>query len=437
MTKGAIMHIIIAADSFKGTLSSLEAGTVIKEGALSVFPGSSIEVLPMADGGEGTVEAVLHCTAGEKAVFTVTGPLGEPVQASYGRLSGNRAIMEMAEASGLMLVPKEKRNPLLTSTMGTGEMIARAMEDGARKIFLGIGGSATCDGGMGAMEALGFRFLDKEGKELPGRGASLSLVDRIDLSSCHPLLRETNLVVLSDVKNPLCGVRGAALAFAPQKGADEVMAEELERGMVHYRELLKKTFGRNPDDIPGSGAAGGLGAALSLFLGASMVSGAEELLGLSCFDEKIQKADLVITGEGRSDAQSGEGKMTGTIVKHCACCSVPCAVLSGSLGTFGWQRINLPQAPVPFLAGQDASSLTLVHSFRSDTTRLFSSGIRPVTEPTVYQPSGHLFPPQFGQMDQHFAGTAHGIDRTVFKLAVEIHSTRKEVRTGQSHIGEA
>ena len=155
------MHIIIAADSFKGTLSSLEAGNVIKEGALSVFPSSSIEVLPMADGGEGTVEAVLHCTAGEKAVFTVTGPLGEPVQASYGRLSGNRAIMEMAEASGLMLVPKEKRNPLLTSTMGTGEMIARAMEDGARKIFLGIGGSATCDGGMGAMEALGFRFLDK------------------------------------------------------------------------------------------------------------------------------------------------------------------------------------------------------------------------------------------------------------------------------------
>lgn len=144
-------------------------------------------------------------------------------------------------------------------------MIARAMEDGARRIFLGIGGSATCDGGMGAMEALGFRFLDKEGRELPGRGASLSLVDRIDLASCHPLLRETNLVVLSDVKNPLCGARGASLAFAPQKGADEVMAEELERGMVHYRELLKKTFGRNPDDIPGSGAAGGLGAALSLF----------------------------------------------------------------------------------------------------------------------------------------------------------------------------
>lgn len=168
-------------------------------------------------------------------------------------------------------------------------MIARAMEDGARKIFLGIGGSATCDGGMGAMEALGLRFLDKEGKELPGRGASLSRVDRIDFSSCHPLLKETDLVVLSDVKNPLCGVRGAALAFSPQKGADEVMAEGLERGMVHYRELLKKTFGRNPDDIPGSGAAGGLGAALSLFLGASMVSGAEELLALSCFDEKYKR----------------------------------------------------------------------------------------------------------------------------------------------------
>lgn len=244
------MHIIIAADSFKGTLSSLEAGNVIKEGALSVFPSSSIEVLPMADGGEGTVEAVLHCTAGEKAVFTVTGPLGEPVQASYGRLSGNRAIMEMAEASGLMLVPKEKRNPLLTSTMGTGEMIARAMEDGARKIFLGIGGSATCDGGMGAMEALGFRFLDKEGKELPGRGASLSRVDRIDLSSCHPLLKETDLMVLSDVKIPFAESGAPPLPLLPRKGRMKLWQRNWNGAWRITGTFLKKPLAEIPMTSP-------------------------------------------------------------------------------------------------------------------------------------------------------------------------------------------
>lgn len=338
------MHIIAAADSFKGTLSSLEAGTIIKEAALSVYPGSSVEVLPMADGGEGTVEAVLHCTAGERVFLSVRGPLGSPVNASYGRLSQNRAIMEMAEASGLMLVPEEKRNPLLTSTFGTGEMMARAMEDGARTLFMGIGGSATCDGGMGAMEALGFRFLDKDGKELSGKGASLSLVENIDLSHSHPLLKETKIIVLSDVKNPLCGERGAARAFGPQKGADEAMVEELEQGMMHYRDILQKTFGKNPDDIPGSGAAGGLGAALSLFLGASMVSGAHEILALSRFDEKIQKADLVITGEGRSDAQSGEGKITGVIAGECRKWNIPCVVISGSLGK-GWE-ILLEQGAV-------------------------------------------------------------------------------------------
>ncbi|WP_299141883.1 glycerate kinase [uncultured Dialister sp.] len=332
------MHIIIAPDSFKGTLSSLEAGTIIKEAARSVFPASSVDVLPMADGGEGTVEAVLQCTAGEKVFLSVRGPLGEPVNAFYGRLSGNRAIMEMAEASGLMLVPEEKRNPLLTSTFGTGEMMARAMEAGARTIILGIGGSATCDGGMGAMEALGIRFLDKEGRELPGRGASLRQVEAIEFSRRHPLLAETEVIVLSDVKNPLCGERGAARAFAPQKGADSAMVEELEKGMVHYRNILEETFGKNADAIPGSGAAGGLGAALALFLHGRMVSGAEEMLRIAGFDKYLQDADLVVTGEGRSDGQSGEGKITGAIANRCRKWNVPCAVLSGSLGE-GWETL--------------------------------------------------------------------------------------------------
>lgn len=333
------MHIIIAPDSFKGTLSSLEAGTIIKEAALSAFPVSSVDVLPMVDGGEGTVEAVLSCVEGEKVCLTVSGPLGHGVRASYGRLSGNRAIMEMAEASGLMLVPEEKRNPLLTSTFGTGEMMAQAMEAGIRTIILGIGGSATCDGGMGAMEALGIRFLDKEGRELPGRGASLGQVEVIDFFRRHPLLAETEVIVLSDVKNPLCGERGAVRAFAPQKGADSAMVEELERGMVHYRNILEKTFRKNADAIPGGGAAGGLGAALALFLHGRMVSGAEEMLRLAGFDKYLQDADLVVTGEGRSDGQSGEGKITGAIANRCRKWNVPCIVLSGSLGK-GWEILR-------------------------------------------------------------------------------------------------
>lgn len=330
------MHIIIAADSFKGTLSSRQAGDIVKRAALAVFPQCRAEVLPMADGGEGTVDAVLAWSGGKRMHFSAAGPLGTRVSASYGLLPGQRAVMEMAEASGLMLVPDDQRNPLLTSTFGTGEMMAHAMEEGARTLLMGIGGSATCDGGMGAMEALGIRFLDREGRELPGKGASLSLVESIDCSRRHPLLAETDILVLSDVENPLCGERGAARAFAPQKGADPAMVEVLERGMVHYREILRKTFGKNADRIRGSGAAGGLGAALSLFLGARMTSGAEELLKLARFDERIQQADLVITGEGRSDAQSGEGKITGAVARHCRKWNVPCAVLSGSLGK-GWE----------------------------------------------------------------------------------------------------
>jgi glycerate kinase len=225
--------------------------------------------------------------------------------------------MEMAEASGLLLVPEEKRNPWLTSTFGTGEMMARALDRGDRHIYIGIGGSATCDGGMGAMEALGVRFLDRDGNPLPGRGSSLGKVEAIDLSGIHEGVKNMDLTILGDVTNPLCGNRGAARVFGPQKGADPAMVEALEMGMVHYGKILEKTFGMDLEHLAGGGAAGGLGAALLLFLHGTMASGAEKVLELARFDQRLETADLVITGEGRTDGQSGEGKITGRIAAHC------------------------------------------------------------------------------------------------------------------------
>lgn len=332
------MRILLAPDSLKGTLSSRQAGKILEEAVLSLYPSWETEVIPMADGGEGTVEAMAAAAGGKAVVDPVTGPLGWPVQARSLRLPGDVAVMEMAEASGLLLVPEEKRNPLITSTFGTGEMIDRALARGDRHIYIGIGGSATCDGGMGAMEALGVRFLDRNGRKLPGQGASLGRVETIDLSCLHEGVEDMDLTILSDVTNPLWGERGAARAFGPQKGADPVMVEKLEAGMVHYGRVLEDTFGVDVEHLSGGGAAGGLGAALLLFLHGTMASGAEKILELSHFDERLKTADLVVTGEGRTDRQSGEGKITGMIAAHCKKKGVPCVVLSGSLGE-GWESL--------------------------------------------------------------------------------------------------
>lgn len=348
------MHILLAPDSFKGTLSSLEAGHILEEAVLSLYPQWETEVVPMADGGEGTVDALAAAAGGEPVMDLVTGPLGEPVWARSLRLPGGRAVMEMAEASGLLLVPEEKRNPWLTSTFGTGEMMARALDRGDRHIYMGIGGSATCDGGMGAMEALGVRFLDRNGNPLPGRGSSLGKVEAIDLSCIHEGVKNLDLTILSDVTNPLCGNRGAARVFGPQKGAGPAMVEALEAGMVHYRGVLERTFGRDLARLSGGGAAGGLGAALLLFLRGTMASGAEKVLELTHFDHRLETADLVVTGEGRTDGQSGEGKITGCIAAHCKKKGVPCVVLSGSLGE-GWESLlSLGAAAVlPAAEGED------------------------------------------------------------------------------------
>lgn len=335
------MTILLAPDSFKGTLSAGEVSGILAEAAREVFPEAKTISLPSADGGEGTVSAVLSSGVGEKVPAPVHGPLGGERQAFYAKLSETEVLMEMAEASGLTLIPEDKRNPMKTSTFGTGEMILHALTHGARRIYIGIGGSATSDGGMGAMEALGVQFLDENGKLLPGCGASLSKVETIDLTGLSPLAKHAEFIILSDVTNPLCGPKGAVRVFAPQKGADPSMVEILEKGMEHYQDILTKTFGVNPDAIPGSGAAGGLGAALFLFLKGKMASGAEEVLRFNHFDEYLKEADVVVTGEGRTDSQSVDGKIVSIIASHCRRACVPCVVLSATLGK-GWQKLEAP-----------------------------------------------------------------------------------------------
>lgn len=335
------MTFLFAPDSFKGTLSAEEVSEILTEAAREVFPDVKTISLPSADGGEGTVSAVLASGASEKVTASVHGPLGGERISSYARLSETEALMEMAEASGLTLISKEERNPLKTSTFGTGEMILHALSHGARHIYIGIGGSATSEGGMGAMEALGVKFLDEKGNILPGCGDSLAKVKRIDLSGLTPLIHHAEFTILSDVTNPLCGPKGAVRVFAPQKGADPSMVEILEKGMENYRDVLTKTFGVNPDTLPGSGAAGGLGAALLLFLKGKMASGAEEVLRFNHFDDYLKEADVVITGEGRTDSQSADGKIVSIIAAHCRKAKVPCVILSASLGK-GWEKLEMP-----------------------------------------------------------------------------------------------
>jgi glycerate kinase len=252
--------------------------------------------------------------------------------ATYGDLGDKKAVIEMAAASGLPLVPQEKRNPLYTTSFGTGEMILDALNRGFNDVSVAIGGSATNDGGMGCARALGARFLDARGNELQGRGANLEAVESIDLSGLDPLLKEAKITVLCDVTNPLCGENGATYTFSQQKGASAEIKEKLEQGMCHYRDVIIRQFGTNPDEIPGSGAAGGLGCALTVFLGGEIRSGANCVLDLIGFDELLTDANLVVTGEGRTDWQSCFGKTVQAVGERAKAAGVPAVALSGSLG---------------------------------------------------------------------------------------------------------
>ena len=326
------MKFLFASDSFKGTLSSEDTGRLLTRAAKEVFPSCSCESIPVADGGEGTADAVIKAVQGEKLYIEVSDPLMQNRTAYYGKLDENRAIIEMALASGYALVPSEKKNPLYTSSYGTGELIRDALDRGFRDITIAIGGSATNDGGMGCMRALGVRFLDRAGRELMGNGSDLGRLAAIDDSGLDPRIADAVFTVMCDVTNPLCGENGATYTFGPQKGATPEILERLERGMENYRDILIRTYDMNPDTIPGSGAAGGLGAALLVFLRAQLKSGIETVLDLIEFDRRLKGVSLVVTGEGCTDWQSCYGKVVQGVGDRCRKHNVPAVALVGGMG---------------------------------------------------------------------------------------------------------
>ncbi|MBE5978007.1 MAG: glycerate kinase [Paenibacillaceae bacterium] len=326
------MKFLFASDSFKGSLSSVEIVGILTEEAKRIFPDCECSGVSVADGGEGTIEAVIDAMNGQIRRVLVHGPLMEETTADYGVFDGGHAVIEMAKASGLPMVPAEKRNPFHTTTYGTGELIKAALDEGYRKIAIAIGGSATNDGGMGAMTALGVKFFDKAGNQLTGYGRDLGEVDSIDVSGLHPAVKETEFTVMCDVTNPLTGQNGATYTFGKQKGGTPEILEQLEKDMKSYAGKLLELTGIDVDQIKGTGAAGGLGAALNVFLNANMKSGIETVLDLIQFDTLLEGVDLVVTGEGRMDWQSAFGKVPSGIGMRCKEMGIPAVAIVGGMG---------------------------------------------------------------------------------------------------------
>ena len=325
------MKLVFASDSFKGSLSSRMTAELLTKAAWEVFGACECIGVPIADGGEGTVDALIDALKGEKSIAIVHDPLMNRIQAGCG-IAGGKDVIEMAAVSGLTLVPEALRDPLNTTTYGTGELILDALDRGCRELYIAIGGSATNDGGMGCLRALGARFLDKDGNELSGCGKDLAEVSTIDLAHLDSRLSDTSLTVLCDVKNPLCGENGATYTFAGQKGANLETMKLLENGMQNYRDVIRRQFDIDCDTVEGAGAAGGLGAALKVFLHATMQSGIETVLDLIGFDDLLDGADLVVTGEGRADAQSVCGKVIQGVALRARARGIPVYGLCGSLG---------------------------------------------------------------------------------------------------------
>lgn len=321
---------IVISDSFKGTLSSLEICAVARQSIPRFFPDCEVVDLPVADGGEGTVECFVQALQAQPVSVEVSGPYGEAVQAIYCR-SGKRAVIEMASAAGLPMV-EGRQNPERTTTRGVGELAAHAVKYGCTEILLGLGGSCTNDGGCGAAAALGTKFFRESGEEFVPTGGTLGQIARIDTSGTEKLLEKVKVTVMCDVENPLCGPRGAAHVFAPQKGADAAMVERLDAGLRRLDEIIRRDLGLTVGDIPGSGAAGGMGAGCIAFLGAELKSGIEAVLDMVDFDRRLKGADLVITGEGRIDSQSVHGKVVSGIAKRTRPKQVPLIAIVGGIG---------------------------------------------------------------------------------------------------------
>ncbi|MFJ3052474.1 glycerate kinase [Pseudomonas nitroreducens] len=326
------MKVVIAPDSFKESLSAPEVAEAISRGWLRARPDDETLLRPMADGGEGTVDAVLAARPGERRELGVCGPLEQPVKAHWGCLADATAVIEMAAASGLHWVPEGLRDATRTTSRGTGELIRAALDAGAKKIIIGLGGSATNDGGLGLLQALGVRFLDDQGRELGAGGAQLAQLQRIDLSNLDPRLGAVEVEVAADVNNPLCGPHGASAVFGPQKGANPAQVQQLDAALKRFAEVAAQVLGQDHSLFPGVGAAGGLGFACRAFLQARFRPGIELIAELSELDAALAGASLVITGEGRLDGQSLHGKTPVGVAHVARRAGVPVIALAGSVG---------------------------------------------------------------------------------------------------------
>ena len=334
------MKVVVAPNAFKGSLTASQAAAAIALGVREVFPQADVVEVPVADGGDGTVEALVSALRGEYQTGDVEGPLGDTVRATYGLTDhGQTGVVELASASGLMLIPANRLDPRKASTFGFGQLLQAVRSAGAGKVIAGIGGSATNDGGAGMAQALGYRLLDAAGRDLPRGGAALAGLDRIDAAGFDGGWREVSVEVACDVTNPLTGPQGASAVYGPQKGADEGAVRELDAALSRLAEVIERDLGKKVADIPGAGAAGGAGAGLVAFLDARLVPGAPLIVTASGFDEKLPGADLVITGEGRVDSQTAYGKAPGEVAKRAKAARIPVLLIAGSKAP-GWEVLS-------------------------------------------------------------------------------------------------
>lgn len=334
------MKIIIAMDSFKGSMSSVEATEVVRKVCKKIIPKAKVISFPLADGGEGTIEVIKRLIGGRYKEVIVSDPLGRKIKAKYLK-KGKIAFVEMAKASGLILLDENEKNPLWTTTFGTGEIIKDAVFSDCKKIYLCVGGSATNDGGTGALTALGIKFIDRKGRKIyPGKGKDLFEISKVDTSKLSQRIKKCEFVILSDVKNPLYGKRGASYVYAPQKGASKKDVEFLDRGLRNYAKIIKKYTGKDVSKTEGSGAAGGICAGFVSFLNAKIISGIDFILNKGKFEEKIKKADIVITGEGRIDTQTFYGKSLSRIFSFSEKYNIPVVVFAGEVDEKVYKKFN-------------------------------------------------------------------------------------------------
>ena len=326
------MKIVIAPDSYKGSLTAKEACDAMKRGVLKAVPDAEVVTVPMSDGGEGTTRSMVDSLGGTMIECEVRNPLGIPTTATYGILSDGTAVIEMAEASGLTLISKDKRNPMKSTTYGTGEMIKDALDRGCRNFIIGIGGSATNDGGAGMAQALGYLLLDGKGRQISFGGAGLSEIETIDKSQADPRIGESRFTVACDVDNPLCGENGASNVFGPQKGATAEMIGILDKNLSHFADVIQKDMSIHVKNMPGAGAAGGLGAGMLAFLNASLKRGVDIVIDAVKLKNLLDGADLVITGEGSCDFQTVNGKTPYGVAKAAYEQGIPTIIITGQIG---------------------------------------------------------------------------------------------------------